>query len=163
MLLLLISPPCRSVALILSWLHLLFLLRHVSLSHDVGSLRQPHPVEGVGVFHHAHSSKAGHEAVFRVHDDGREERLPSYEEALAHLAAVREALAITPGETATGAARRTAVALAQAREEIERLRGLILAFTKTARLKADADGWCNLVAEFPAFEALRQEPKGRVS
>ena len=42
-------------------------------------------------------------------------------------------------------------------KESDRLRGLILAFVEKARLKSTAEGWCNLTAEFQAFDALRRE------
>lgn len=45
----------------------------------------------------------------------------------------------------------------EALAEIERLRAMVLAFAGTARLKSDADGWCNIVAELQPFDALRAE------
>lgn len=41
--------------------------------------------------------------------------------------------------------------------EIARLRGILSAFVRTARLKSSADGWCNIVAPFPVFDEMRQE------
>ena len=93
--------------------------------------------------------------------------------ALAQLDAVRAALAVlqrpdtlsskdmAAGEHATAVeACKVAVGLVDSPThnlESDRLRGLILAFVEKARLKSTAEGWCNLTAEFQAFDALRRE------
>lgn len=126
-------------------------------------------------------------AILCVHADGREEKLPSLEEALAERDA-HERVAATWRTTADGycntiaerdkeierlraqvsalmdrVERESRVVFDaergrdEALAEIQRLQGLIGAFAKRARLRSDADGWCNLVAELAPFEALRQE------
>ena len=111
--------------------------------------------------------------IFAVAEDGTETPLPTYEEALAQLDAVRAALAVlqrpdtlsskdmAAGEHATAVeACKVAVGLVDSPThnlESDRLRGLILAFVEKARLKSTAEGWCNLTAEFQAFDALRRE------
>lgn len=111
--------------------------------------------------------------IVAVVEDGTETPLPTYEEALAQLDAVRAALAVlqrpdtlsskdmAAGEHATAVeACKVAVGLVDSPThnlESDRLRGLILAFVEKARLKSTAEGWCNLTAEFQAFDALRRE------
>lgn len=51
----------------------------------------------------------------------------------------------------------------EALAEIGRLRGIIVAFTSEARLRADADGWCNIAAPLAAYEALCEEGLSRIA
>lgn len=52
-------------------------------------------------------------------------------------------------------------ALALEGAEIVRLRSILSAFVKGARLKSSVEDWCNITAPLPPFDAMRNEHESR--
>lgn len=92
--------------------------------------------------------------VFAAAADGTDVSLPSYEDALEGMALLESEEDAIPEEYSGFL--RTQDAVVAMWSEITKLRSILSAFVRAARLKSSADGWCNIVAPLPVFDEMRQ-------